>query len=74
MALLNQKTRGATVRCLAAVDVLAVRKVEFSSLVANLPNLRKSFENVMEKRMVHTREMLKQKEPQPTLCTVRTCL
>ena len=60
MALLNQKTRGATVRCVTSMDVLAVRKGEFSSLVANLPDLRRSFEQVMEKRTVQTRIILQQ--------------
>jgi NADH dehydrogenase len=60
MALLNQKTRGATVRCVTPMDVLAVRKGEFSSLVANLPDLRRSFEQVMEKRTTQTRDMLGQ--------------
>lgn len=51
MALLNQKTRGATIRCTSALDVLCLRKGDFTALVANLPELRRSFELVMEKRM-----------------------
>jgi NADH dehydrogenase len=51
MALLNEKTRGASIRCITAMDVLTLRKGDFKALVANLPDLRKGFEGVMEKRM-----------------------
>ncbi len=51
MALLNEKTRGASIRCVQAMDVLMLRKGDFKALVANLPDLRKGFESVMEKRM-----------------------
>lgn len=51
MALLNQRTRGATIRCVVAMDVLCLHKGDFRALVANLPDLRKSFEQVMAKRM-----------------------
>jgi NADH:quinone reductase (non-electrogenic) len=50
MALLNETTRGATVRCIAAMDALTLPKSEFSVLTANLPELRRSFEKVMEGR------------------------
>jgi NADH:quinone reductase (non-electrogenic) len=50
MALLNETTRGATVRCTAAMDALTLPKSEFSVLTANLPELRRSFEKVMEAR------------------------
>ena len=53
MALLNEKTRGASIRCTHAMDVLTLRKGDFKALVANLPDLRKGFESVMEKRMSH---------------------
>lgn len=51
MALLNEKTRGASIRCVQPMDVLMLRKGDFKALVANLPDLRKGFEFVMEKRM-----------------------
>ena len=51
MALLNQKTRGATIRCLKSTDVLTLKKGDFTALVANLPDLKQTFENVMAKRM-----------------------
>lgn len=51
MALLNQKERTATVRCVTPVDVLSLRKGDFSALVANLPDLRASFEGVMARRI-----------------------
>jgi NADH:ubiquinone reductase (H+-translocating) len=50
MALLNETTRGATVRCTEAMDALSLPKTEFSVLAANLPDLRRSFEKVMEAR------------------------
>jgi NADH:ubiquinone reductase (H+-translocating) len=50
MALLNETTRGATVRCVEAMDALSLPKSEFSVLAANLPELRRSFERVMETR------------------------
>ena len=51
IALLKQKTRSATVRCTKALDLLALPQGEFQALIANLPDLRTSFESVMEKRI-----------------------
>lgn len=51
MALMNEHTRGATIRCSQAMDVLCLNKNDFRALVANLPDLKKSFELVMAKRM-----------------------
>ena len=59
MALLNEKTRGATIRCVTAMDVLTLRKGDFKALVANLPDLRKGFESVMEKRMSELQNFFK---------------
>ena len=50
MAVLNQTTRNATVRCLSPLDVLSIHKREFSLLAANLPAMRESFEQVMSQR------------------------
>ena len=50
MALLGHTTRGATVRSLTAMDVLVVRAAAFETLVATLPDMRKSFEHVMRER------------------------
>jgi NADH dehydrogenase len=50
MALLNETTRGGTVRCTEAMDALSLPKSEFGVLAANVPELRRSFEKVMEKR------------------------
>ena len=60
MALLNQTTRNATVRCLESLDVLSVHKREFSVLAANLPALRESFEQVVSQRRQATESMLAQ--------------
>ncbi len=50
-ALLNNRTRAATIRCRSAMNLLALRKGDFRALTANLPELRESFERVMEQRM-----------------------
>ena len=54
MALLNQTTRNATIRCQEPLDVLSIHRREFSVLAANLPAMRESFEQVMKKRRVAT--------------------
>lgn len=54
MALLNQTTRNATVRCAEPLDVLSIHKSEFSVLAANLPAMRESFEQVMKQRRLGT--------------------
>ncbi len=59
MALLNEKTRGASIRCTKAMDVLTLRKGDFKALVANLPDLRRGFESVMEKRMSELQNFFK---------------
>lgn len=58
MALLNQTTRNATVRCLSPLDVLSIHKREFSLLAANLPAMRESFERVMSQRTQATKALL----------------
>lgn len=58
MALLNQTTRNATVRCLESLDVLSIHKREFSVLAANLPAMRESFEQVMKQRRKATESVL----------------
>jgi NADH dehydrogenase len=55
MALLHEQRRSATVRCLAAMDVLALPKREFTTLTAHLPGLRESFEQVAEERELEGR-------------------
>jgi len=58
MALLNQTTRNATVRCLESLDVLSIPKREFSVLAASLPALRESFEQVVRQRYQATESVL----------------
>ena len=43
MALLNQRSRLATVRCLTPVDVLALRKSDFGILISNFQELKEDF-------------------------------
>lgn len=50
MALLNQTTRNATVRCVEALDLLSIPKREFSALAATLPTMRENLEQVMAQR------------------------
>jgi NADH dehydrogenase len=50
MALLNQTTRNATVRCIEPLDVLSIPKREFSALAATLPTMRENLEKVMAQR------------------------
>jgi NADH dehydrogenase len=50
MALMNQKTRNATVRCVTPMDVLVLRKGDFRALVSNLPDFRASFETAVKQR------------------------
>lgn len=54
MALLNLQTRSATVRCVKAMNALAVPKADFTALAANLPEMRQSFDKIMEKRMTRS--------------------
>lgn len=50
MALLQQTTRSATVRCVETMDVLSLPKREFTVLAAHLPDLRRGFEKVADER------------------------
>jgi NADH dehydrogenase len=50
MALLGAAPRNATVRCAEAMTVLSIPKREFGLLAANVPGLRKSFEEVAARR------------------------
>jgi NADH dehydrogenase len=50
MALVNQATRNATVRCSAPMDALSLPKKDFAALAANLPDLRRSFERLAGER------------------------
>jgi NADH dehydrogenase len=50
MALVNMATRNATVRCLTSLDVLSLPRKEFAVLAANLPDLRRSFEQLASER------------------------
>lgn len=51
MALLNQTTRGATVRCVEPMNVLSLPKREFGVLAAHMPELRRSVDEVMQRRV-----------------------
>jgi len=50
MALLNNTTRNATIRCVEAMNTLSIPKREFNVLSASLPQLKRSFEQNVQKR------------------------
>jgi len=50
MALLNERTRTATIKCTCPTDVLALRKADFGMLVANFKGLKHQFTEVEEQR------------------------
>ncbi|HET6280442.1 MAG TPA: FAD-dependent oxidoreductase [Polyangia bacterium] len=52
MALLGNAPRNATVRCLDPMTVLSIPKRDFGLLAANVPGLRKSFEEVNARRVL----------------------
>ncbi|MFO0977068.1 MAG: FAD-dependent oxidoreductase [Planctomycetaceae bacterium] len=51
IALMHGRTRSATVRCISSMDVLALSQKHFQALVTHLPDVRKSFETVMNHRI-----------------------
>jgi NADH dehydrogenase len=50
MALVNQRTRSATIRCIDATDVLALRKKDFGLLVSSFSQLKSEFEKSSKQR------------------------
>ena len=50
MALLNQRSRTATVKCLSSVDVLALKKRDFGILISNFQQLKEDFEETEKSR------------------------
>jgi NADH dehydrogenase len=50
MALLNQRSRTASIQCLSPVDVLALKKRDFGILISNFAELRKDFETTEKTR------------------------
>jgi NADH dehydrogenase len=54
MALLNRRTRIATIRCVKAMDVLALHHGDFHALAANLQDFRQGFEQTMARRITQT--------------------
>jgi NADH dehydrogenase len=51
MALINQRTRSATIRCLESTDVLALRKKDFGLLVSSFSQLKSEFEKSSNERI-----------------------
>ena len=50
MALLKQKKRNATVRCLEDTELLAIRKNDFNVLVTNFGHLKEEFQRTEQAR------------------------
>lgn len=50
MAILNEKRRNATIRCIEPTDVLALRKSDFGVLLANFAKLKEQVHTTHEKR------------------------
>lgn len=50
MALLSKNARNATIRCIDPTDVLAIKKSDFGTLIANFKELRASFEQTEQSR------------------------
>ncbi|HEX6624655.1 MAG TPA: FAD-dependent oxidoreductase [Pyrinomonadaceae bacterium] len=50
MALINNTTRNATVRCVEPLDVVSLPKREFMMVTTSLPDARRRFEEVVEQR------------------------
>lgn len=51
MALLHSRTRTATIRCTKPTRLLSLKQRDFGELVANLPELKHSFEKVADERV-----------------------
>ena len=52
IAMLQQRTRTATIRCLEALDVLAMPQNQFQTLAQHLPGFRSGFQTEMQKRLL----------------------
>jgi NADH dehydrogenase len=51
MALLKQKKRSATIRCLEDTELIAIRKIDFHLLVTNFGNLKEEFSKTEKERL-----------------------
>jgi CRP-like cAMP-binding protein len=51
MALLGRDPRSATARALTALDVLVLPASDFSALAGSLPEFRKGFEEIAQRRI-----------------------
>jgi len=58
MALLRQKKRNATVRCLEDCELIAIRKNDFNILVTNFGDLKKDFIRAEKKRLKKGKEII----------------
>ena len=50
MALINNTTRNATVRCVEPLDIVSLPKREFMMVTTSLPDARRRFAKVVEQR------------------------
>jgi NADH dehydrogenase len=60
MAVINNTTRNATVRCVEAMNVISLPKREFLMVTTSLPEAKRRFEEVVQQRRQATARMLSQ--------------
>jgi NADH dehydrogenase len=58
MALLNQKQRNATIRCLEPTKLIAMKKQDFQILITNFGNLKEHFQETQNTRLMEEKQKL----------------
>jgi CRP-like cAMP-binding protein len=58
MALLNQKQRNATIRCLEPTKLIAMKKQDFQILITNFGNLKEHFQQTQNNRLMQEKQKL----------------
>ena len=57
MALLNQKKRIATVKCVEDCELIAIRRADFHILVTNFGDLREQFKQTEKSRLEQNKDL-----------------
>ncbi len=60
IALLNEKKRIATIRCITDCELIAIRRQDFHILVTNFGDLREQFKQTEKKRLEKNKSLLKE--------------
>ncbi len=58
MALLNEKHRNATIRCLEPTNLIAMKKQDFQILITNFGNLKEHFQQTQSSRLTEEKQKL----------------